>query len=196
MKKTKKMNVASNAEQETNLVKKVTLETLNKRYNALTRYLGVPCVVQATEFFNGAVMADAGIVHSKEYACYCVDLTPFKGEFDRIRFRAVSDGRDIAFGMLVDKDGNLDYIAKADKPGEATINIPLSANSKTLFATMPQKNGKPAWDDVTVELLTNGGMIADLCNTFSTIFGRIQALEENFKELVPSCDTKVEICFN
>lgn len=196
MRKRKKTNPASNAEQETTLVKKVTLETLNKRHNAIARYLGIPCVVQATDVFRGAVMADAGIVHSKEYACYRVDLTPFKGEFDRIRFRAVSDGRDIAFGMLVDKDGNLDYIAKADKPGEATINIPLSAGSKTLFATMPLKNGRPAWDDVTVELLTKGGMIADLCDTFSTIFDRIQALETSLKELVSSCDTKVEISFN
>ena len=196
MKKTKKVNPANNPVQETNLVKKVTLEILNKRHNALARYLGIPCVVHATEVFNGAVKADATVVRSKEYACYRVDLSPFKGEFDRIRFRATSNGGDVVFGMLTDKDGNLDYIAKADKPGEATINIPLSAESKTLFATMPLKNGKPAWANITVELLSNDGLIANVNDALNTLLGRIQALEARFQELVPACNTQVEICLD
>jgi hypothetical protein len=196
MKKTKKMNPANNPVQETNLVKKVTLEILNKRHNALARYLGIPCVVEATEVLGGAVMADATVVHSKDYACYRVDLKPFKGEFDKIRFRATTDGKDVAFGMLVDKDDNLESIAKADKPGEATVVMPLSAKSKTLFATMPLKNGKPAWRNVKVELLSNDGVIANVNDALNTLLDRIQALESRFQKLVPACNTQVEICLD
>ena len=197
MRKRKNNNSANNgAEQETCLVKSVTLEILNKRHNALARYLGIPCTVPATEVFYGAVMADATVVYSKEYACYRVDLSPFKGEFDRIRFSATADGKDVVFGMLLDKDGDLEYIAKADNYGEAKINIPLSAKSKTLFATMPLKNGKPAWKDVAVELLTNNGVIANVNDALCTLLGRIQALEQRIQELVPTCKTEVEICLN
>ena len=196
MKKNKKSNPVNNDVQESNLVNKVTLEILNKRHNALARYLGIPCVVPATEVLNGAVMADASVVHSKEYAYYRVDLTPFKGEFDRIRFRATANGDDVVFGMLVDKDGNLESIAKADKPGEATINMPLSTKSKTLFATMPLKKGKPAWKNVTVELLTNGGVIANVNDALNTMLARIKALEARFQQLLPSYDTEVEISLN
>ncbi|MBR5860640.1 MAG: hypothetical protein IKY71_04755 [Bacteroidaceae bacterium] len=196
MKKKKEANPSNNDVQESNLVNKVTLEILNKRHNALARYLGIPCTVPATEVLNGAVMANGAVMHSNDYACYRVDLAPFKGEFDRIRFRATANGDDVVFGMLVDKDGNLESIAKADKPGEATINIPLSTKSKTLFATMPLKKGKPAWKNVTVELLTNGGVIANVNDALNTMLGRIKALEARFQQLLPSYDTEVEISLN
>ena len=187
MKKNKKDNSVNNDVQPSNLVKKVTLEVLNKRHNALARYLGIPCAVPATEVLNAAVMADATVMHSKEYACYRVDLSPFKGEFDRVRFRATADGEDVAFGMLVDNEGNLESIAKADEPGKATIVMPLSVKSKTLFATMPLKNGKPAWKNVTVELLSNGGVILNVNDALNSLLGRIQALEARLEELVPAC---------
>ena len=196
MKKNKKSNPVNNDVQESNLVKKVTLEILNKRHNALARYLGIPCTVPATEVLKGTVMADATVVYSKEYACYRVDLSPFKGEFDRIRFRAIADGGEIAFGMLVDKDGDLESIAKADEPGEATIVIPLSVKSKTLFATMPLKNGKPAWKNVTVELLSSGGIISNVNDALNSLLGRIQALEARLEELITAGHTDVEIRLN
>lgn len=189
------MNPADKAaEQEACQVKKVTLEILQKRHNALARYLGIPCTVSAAEVFNGAVMADATVVHSNEYACYRVDLAPFKGEFDRIRFRATADGENVVYGMLVDKDGDLECIAKADKSGEATINMPLSTKSKMLFATMPLKKGKPAWDNVTVELLASSGVISNVNDALNSLLGRIQDLEQRFQELVPKCQPQATIC--
>ena len=194
MKKTKKINSANDAtEQETNLVHKVTLEILNKRHNALARYLGIPCIVPVTVVFKGAVMTDATVMHSEEYACYRIDLAPFKGEFDKIRFRATTDAADIALGMLVDMDDNLESLAKNDNTGEATVVMPLSAKSKTLFATMPLKNGKPAWKNLTVELLTNGGVIDNFNDALNTLLGKIQALEARFQELLPSCEPEAKI---
>lgn len=195
MTKRKKVNPADKAaEQEACLVKKVTLEILQKRHNALARYLGIPCTVSAAEVFNGAVMADATVVHSKEYACYRVDLAPFKGDFDRVRFRATADGENVVYGILVDKDGDLECIAKADKSGEATINMPLSTKSKMLFATMPLKKGKPAWDNVTVELLASSGVISNVNDALNSLLGRIQDLEQRFQELVPKCQPQATIC--
>ena len=192
MKKNKKSNPVNNDVQESNLVKKITLEGLYKRHNALARYIGIPCIVPATEVYNGAVMADGTVMHSKNYACYRVDLSPFNGEFDRIRFRAITDGEDVVFGMLLDKDGDLETIVKLNEPGVAINNIPLSKKSKTLFATMPLKKGKPAWKNVTVELLSNGGMIADLCNAFTNIHEKIQALDARIDKLVSSYETEVK----
>ena len=195
MTKRKKEKLANNAaEQETTLVKKATLEILQKRHNALARYLGIPCTVSAAEVFNGAVMADATVVHSKEYACYRVDLAPFKGDFDRVRFRATADGENVVYGILVDKDGDLECIAKADKSGEATINMPLSTKSKMLFATMPLMKGKPAWDNVTVELLASSGVISNVNDALNSLLGRIQDLEQRFQELVPKCQPQATIC--
>ena len=195
MTKRKKEKLANNAaEQETTLVKKATLEILQKRHNALARYLGIPCTVSAAEVFNGAVMADATVVHSKEYACYRVDLAPFKGDFDRVRFRATADGENVVYGILVDKDGDLECIAKVDKSGEAIINMPLSTKSKMLFATMPLKKGKPAWDNVTVELLASSGVISNVNDALNSLLGRIQDLEQRFQELVPKCQPQATIC--
>ena len=175
------------------MVKKVTLDTLNNKYNILARQMGLPCLAEADEIFNGAVMADGTVAHSKDYACYRVNLAPFKGEFDRIRFRATADGEDVVFGMLLDKDGDLETIAKADEPGVATINIPLSKKSKTLFATMPLKKGKPAWENVTVELLGSNGVIPNVNDALCTLLGRIKELEQRIEELVPACQAQVEI---
>ena len=195
MTKRKKVNPADKAaEQEACLVKKVTLEILNKRHNALARYLGIPCTVSAAEVFNGAVMADATVVHSKEYACYRVDLAPFKGDFDRVRFRATADGENVVYGIMVDKDGDLECIAKADKSGEATINMPLSTKSKMLFATMPLKKGRPAWDNVTVELLGSNGVIPNVNDALCTLLVRIKELEQRIEELVPKCQPQATIC--
>ncbi len=168
---------------ESNLVKKVTLEVLNKKHNALARYIGIPCVVEASEVKKGAVMADGGVNDVKNFACYRVDLKPFKGEFDKIRFRAASNGKDIAFAMLLDNNDSLEYVAKSDEPGECCIVMPLTANSKTLYATMPAKNGKPAWKNPTVELLTKGGVIANVNNALSSLLERIQALEERIETI-------------
>lgn len=163
------------------LVKKVTLEILSDRHNALARYIGVPCVVETAKVLKGAVMTDGCVVRSKEYACYRVDLEPFKGEFDKIRFRAVTNGNDVAFAMLVDDDGNAELIARNDKPAAGTVIMPLTAKSKTLFATMPVKKGKPVWKNPTVELLSNRGVIAEVNEALNTLLGKIETLENRLK---------------
>lgn len=163
------------------LVKEVTLKILSERHNALARYIGVPCVIEASKVLEGAVMTDGCVVQSKEYACYRVDLEPFKGEFDKIRFRAVTNGKNVAFAMLVDDGGNVELIARNDKPAEGTVVMPLTARSRTLFATMPVKKGKPAWKNPTVELLSNGGVIAEVNEALTTLLGKIEALEERLE---------------
>lgn len=194
MKNKKNERGVNNGVVKSNLVKKITLEVLNEKHNALARYIGIPCVIEPTDVFNGAVMADASVVQSNEYACYRVDLKPFKGQFDKIRFRATTDGKDVVFGMLIDNDGNLESMAKADEPGEATILMPLSAKSKMLFATIPLKNGKPAWKNITIELLTKGGILAEVNDALNTLLGKIQALEKRVEENFSNRPAEVNIC--
>ena len=181
---------------ESNLVKKVTLEILNKRHNALARYIGIPCVVEADKILKGAVMASGSINDAKNFASYRVDLTPFKDEFNKVRFRAASNGKDVAFAMVVSNDDSLEFIAEAGDAGEGEVVLPLTPKSKTLYVTMPAKNGKPLWKNPKVELLTGGGIISEVNAALNSLLGRIQDLEERFENVFACKQSGVSICVN
>ena len=195
MKNKKNENGVNKSAVKSNLVKKLTLEVLNERHNALARYIGIPCVVEASEVFAGAaVMSSGSVSQSKEFACYRVDLGCFKGNFDQVRFRATSNGKDVAFAMLLDGDYALEYVAAAREAGTKTITIPLTPNSTTLFVTIPAKNGNPKWKNPKVELLCKGGgIIAQVNDALNTLLGMIKDLERRFHGVVPSCETEVKI---
>lgn len=182
MKNKKNENGVNKSAVKSNLVKKLTLEVLNERHNALARYIGIPCVVEASEILNGAVMVNGSVVPSKEFACYRVDLGCFKGDFDQVRFRATSNGKDVAFAMLLGGDETLDYIAASKEAVTKTITIPLTPKSTTLFVTMPAKNGKPKWKNPKVELLSKGGILSQVNDALNTLLGKIQALEKRVEE--------------
>ena len=194
MKNKKNENGVNKSAVKSNLVKKLTLEVLNERHNALARYIGIPCVVEASEILNGAVMVNGSVVPSKEFACYRVDLGCFKGDFDQVRFRATSNGKDVAFAMLLGGDETLDYIAASKEAATKTIVIPLTPDSKTLFVTMPAKNGKPKWKNPKVELLCKGGgIIAQVNDALNTLFEKIQDLERRFEESLLNKLSEVKI---
>ena len=181
---------------ESNLVKKLTLEILNQRHNALARYIGIPCVVEANEILKGAVMANGSINDAKNFASYRVDLSPFKGEFNKVRFRAASNGKDIAFAMIVANDDSFEFIAEGGDAGEGEVVLPLTPKSKTLYVTMPAKNGKPVWKNPKVELLTNGGIISEVSVALNSLLGRIQDLEARFENVFACKQSGVSICVN
>ena len=182
MKNKKNEKEVNKSVKQGNLVKKLTLEVLSERHNALARYIGIPCVVEASEILNGAVMVNGSVVPSKEFACYRVDLGCFKGDFDQVRFRATSNGKDVAFAMLLGGDETLDYIAASKEAVTKTITIPLTPKSTTLFVTMPAKNGKPKWKNPKVELLSKGGILSQVNDALNTLLGKIQALEKRVEE--------------
>lgn len=198
MKNKKNENGVNKSAVKSNLVKKLTLEVLNERHNALARYIGIPCVVEASEVLNGAaVMVNGSVVPSKEFACYRVDLSCFKGDFDQVRFRATSNGKDVAFAMLLGGDDTLDYIAASKEAVTKTITIPLTPKSTTLFVTMPAKNGKPKWKNPKVELLCKGGgIIAQVNDALNTLLGKIQDLERRFEESLLNKLSEVKISVN
>ena len=194
MKNKKNEKEVNKSVKQGNLVKKLTLEVLNERHNALARYIGIPCVVEASEILNGAVMVNGSVVPSKEFACYKVDLGCFKGDFDQVRFRATSNGKDVAFAMLLGGDETLDYIAASKEAVTKTITIPLTPKSTTLFVTMPAKNGKPKWKNPKVELLCKGGgIIAQVNDALNTLFEKIQDLERRFEESLLNKLSEVKI---
>lgn len=196
MKNTEKTATAKDVATKSNLIKKLTLEVLNEKHNALARYIGIPCVVDASAIIDGAATADGKIKMSKRYVCYRVDLQPFKGDFSNVRFRAAADGEDVVFGYVVDVDGKVEYISSAVEPVVTTTTLPLTRKSKTLYATMPARNGKPEWTDVKVELF-NDGLITEINGALNNLQARICELERrveaalpapsNYKELLSLC---------
>lgn len=185
MKNNKNKKTGENGFMCTNVIDKPTLEILNEKHNALARYIGIPCVVKPAAIVCGAAMDDGSVAHSSGYMCYRIDLRPFKGAFGKIRFRATSNGKDIVFGILMNNQGEVESIAKGDKEGVATVILPLTGNSEVLFATIPAKNGKPVWKDITVELLCNG-IISEVNDALNSLLERIVKLERCIGGLV-SC---------
>ena len=193
MEKECNLNSAKCSGVKSNLVDKLSLEVLSERHNALARYIGIPCVVEADSVFKGAAMADGTIGQPKGYACYRVDLGHFKGDFSRVRFRAVGDGKNGAFGFLVDKDGKVEYVAKADCRQAGRVSVPLTADTRTLYATIPTKKGKPAWKDIQVELLCDG-IIANINEALNCLLGKIQSLESRFESMESLKSPAVNVC--
>ena len=179
--KQKKTRHNDNDHNNTNVVNKVTLEILNDKHNALACYLGIPCVIEPSEIFNGAAKADGSIAHSKEYMCYRVDMKPFKGHFKKIRFRAASNGADIVFGFIKDKNGKVECVAGSDTADSVNIVLPLTKESGTLIATMPAKNGRPLWKNITAELLCDG-VISKVNDALNYLLDKLLELESKVSE--------------
>lgn len=70
--------------------------------------------------------------------------------------------------------------------------MPLAPNSKPLYATMSAKNGKPAWKNPIIELLPDGGIIANFNETLNTLLDRIETLEQRLEnKLANDTDKKM-----
>ena len=193
MEKERNLNSANCSGVKGNLVDKLSLKVLSERHNALARYIGIPCVVEADAVLKGAAMTDGTIGQVKGYACYCVDIDHFNGDFNRIRFRATGDGKNVAFGFLVDKVGKVEYVAKADGRQLGRVSMPLTPNTKTLYATMPTKKGKPAWNNIQVELLCDG-IIGNINEALNCLLGKVQSLESRFERLAAAKTPGVNVC--
>jgi hypothetical protein len=188
MKNTKKSNSF-----KSNVVEKLSLEALAGKHDALARYLGVPCVVEAGAVFSGAVMPDGRVGDVRGYACYCVDLEPYSGEFNKVRFRAAAGGDNVAYGSLVDKDGNVDSVAECKGCGETVVVMPLNSRVKRLFATMPLKKGRPAWKNVKVELLRDGA-VKEIGDCFGYLHEKICSLEKRIESILSA--PVINVCIN
>ena len=167
---------AAGSAAKSNLVKKLTLEVLNERHNALARCIGIPCVVEASAVLSGAPSAEGCLKKSKSFACYRVDLLPFKGNFSKVRFRAASNGGNVVFGYIVDNNGNVEGVAKSRTPNTATITLPITKKSKALYAAMPAHGGKPVWENVEVQLYCDG-LITEVADAIRTLRSQIIDLE-------------------
>lgn len=184
MKKREKSINAGKPATKSNLVKELTVEVVNERHNALARYIGIPCVVDADAVIEACAPSTEGRMKETElYACYRVNLQPFKGDFNKVSFRAVTDGDDVAFGSIIDKNGNVECVAQAGEPATSTVSLPLTGNSKYLFAAMPAYKGKPQWKNVKVELY-NDGLITEIDGALKKLQARIYHLERRLEAVI------------
>lgn len=133
-----------------------TIENLCKRHNALARYVGVPCTVKPDRITPyPATLGEHGVPF-KGFCGYRISLFPFKGNFDRISFRGIGNGKSVVSGYIIDENGYIESYALQPDNRKGWATLPLTAKSHALYASVPLKNNKPLWDDLSAELSSNG----------------------------------------
>lgn len=186
-------NVLESGSKKSNLFKKVTVEVLNERHNALARYLGIPCVVEANEVLESVAVDGVCAGNGGEFVCCKVELRHFKGEFAKVRFSAAASSKDMVLGFTVDRKGKVECVAAAKGAGTALVTLPLTKESDVLYVSVPAKNGKPKFANFSVELLGEKGVINEVNDALNSLLERIVALEES---VASGYGADVEICLN
>ena len=165
----------------TNSNEKLTLELLSERHNALARYVGVPFYVNPDVVASHPASIDIQNRLFKDFAVYRVSLSAYVEDFDEVVFSAASHGKDIACGYIVDKDGNIESVAKHAKTDGAMVKLPLTQKSQMLVASVPNSDGKVAPDDIIVKLYSDG-LLGDFKRVMSEILSRVMSLEKGFEK--------------
>lgn len=179
MEQTTKQNLSSN-DATNNAAEELTLELLALRHDALARYVGVPCYVDPDVVTNNPAIIDEQGIMCDGYAGYEVALPPFVGDFNEVVFSAASNGDNVVCGYIVDKDGKVEAVVKCNATDGAMVKLPLTSNSCKLYATMPNKDGKPASENIIIKFYADG-LHTDYQRMFTEILSRVIKLEKEFK---------------
>ena len=137
------------------------LNELNERINMLAMFVGVPHVVQLDGNLTLYPARKNGKRKlSEEAVSYMVDLTPYRKIFSEVRFKAMNrfaDDREIVRGIIIDEQGNVECSSDNQmNTSNLWTRLPITANSAFLIASVPLKDGKPAWVPEKVEFMTKG----------------------------------------
>lgn len=179
MEQTTKNNTSLN-DANNNVAGEITLELLAQRHDALARYLGVPCYVEPDATTNNPAIIDEQGTMCDGYAGYEVALTPFVEDFNEVVFSAASNGDNVVCGYIVDKDGKVEAVAKFNATDGKMVKLPLTSNSCKLYATMPNEDGKPAFENIIIKFYADG-LHTDYQRAFTEILSRVMKLEKEFK---------------
>ena len=97
---------------------------------------------------------------SDEAVSYMVDLTPYRETFSEVRFQAMNrfaDDCEIVRGIIIDEQGNVECSSSNHmNTSNLWTRLPITRNSAYLIASVPLKDGKPAWIPEHVEFMTKG----------------------------------------
>ena len=160
---------------------------LSERINQLAMFVGVPHTVQ----LDGNLTLYPARKNGKrklsdEAVSYMVDLTPYRNIFSEVRFKAMNrftDDREIVRGIIIDEQGNVECSSSNHmNTSNLWTRLPITGNSAYLIASVPLKDGKPAWIPEHVEFMTKG-----LAQEVAEITDRLynDALDTYNKEIFP-----------
>ena len=137
------------------------LYELSERINMLAMFVGVPHAVQLDGNLTLYPARKTGKRKlSDEAVSYMVDLTPYRETFSEVRFQAMNmfaDDREIVRGIIIDEQGNVECSSNNQmNTSNQWTRLPITRNSTFLIASVPLKDGKPAWVPQHVEFMTKG----------------------------------------
>ena len=134
---------------------------LSERINLLAMFVGVPHEV----LLDGNLTLYPARKNGKrklsnEAVSYMVDLTPYRKTFSEVRFKAMTrfaDDREIVRGIIIDEQGNVECSSDNQmNMSNMWTRLPITGKSTYLIASVPLKDGKPAWVPQKVEFMTKG----------------------------------------
>ena len=134
---------------------------LSERINLLAMFVGVPHTVQ----LDGNLTLYPARKNGKrklsdEAVSYMVDLTPYRNIFSEVRFKAMNrftDDCEIVRGIIIDEQGNVECSSNNQmNTSNLWTRLPITGESRFLIASVPLKDGKPAWIPEHVEFMTKG----------------------------------------
>ena len=134
---------------------------LSERINQLAMFVGVPHAVQLDGNLTLYPARKNGKRKlSKEAVSYMVDLTPYREIFSEVRFKAMNrftDDREIVRGIILDEQGNVECSSNNQmNTSNLWTRLPITCESRFLIASVPLKDGKPAWVPEKVEFMSKG----------------------------------------
>ena len=163
------------------------LNDLSERINMLAMFVGVPHTVQLDGNLTLYPARKNGKRKlSKEAVSYMVDLTPYRKIFSEVRFKAMNrfaDDREIVRGTIIDEQGNVECSSDNQmNTSNLWTRLPITGESRFLIASVPLKDGKPAWLPEYVEFMTKG-----LAQEVAEITDRLyhDAMDTYNKEIFP-----------
>ena len=163
------------------------LNDLSERINMLAMFVGVPHTVQLDGNLTLYPARKNGKRKlSKEAVSYMVDLTPYRKIFSEVRFKAMNrfaDDREIVRGIIIDEQGNVECSSDNQmNTSNLWTRLPITGESRFLIASVPLKDGKPAWLPEYVEFMTKG-----LAQEVAEITDRLyhDAMDTYNKEIFP-----------
>lgn len=177
----KKKNQTIKTDSKENKMLKVLIE----RHNALARYVGVPYCIDPDVVASSPASFDKHGKLFADFPAYKVSLAPYVDDFNNVVFSASNNGKDTVCGYILDKDGNIESVAKAPVVDGAMLSLPLTPESHTLIASVPAIDGKPAPEDILIRL-NSFGLHTDFKRVMTEILSRVMELEDKFKELCSS----------
>ena len=115
--------------------------------------IGVPCILKPERITPyPAILREYGL-RRKGYGGYRILLAPFVGQYVKVLFQGLGNGKDVLSGYVIDRQGNIESFAATPSSVDGYTELPVTPNSYALFATVPLSGKQPVWSNITVKLI-------------------------------------------